>query len=45
MVEKIVDRVYITGGLLILIVVIMAASSCGTSQKCNNEMVNEYRNW
>ena len=45
MIEKVVNTVYITGGLILLMVVIMAVSSCGTSQKCNNKMVNEYRNW
>ena len=43
--EKIIERVYIAGGLVLLITVIMAMSSCGTSQKCNNKMINEYRNW
>ena len=43
--EKIIDRVYILGGLILLITVIMAMSSCGTSKQCNNKMVNKYRNW
>ena len=43
--EKIVEKVYITGGLVLLMVVIMAMSSCGTSKQCNNKMVNKYRNW
>ena len=44
--EKIVDRVYIAGGLVLLMVVIMAMSSCGTSSQCgNNRMINEYSNW
>ena len=45
MLEKIVDRVYIIGGLVLLMTVIMAMSSCGTSKKCNNKMINKYRNW
>jgi len=44
-IEKIVNIIYLTGGLILLTTVIMAMSSCGTSQKCNNKMVNEYRNW
>ena len=43
--EKIVNTVYITGGLVLVMVVIMAMSSCGTSKQCNNKMVNKYRNW
>ncbi len=45
MLEKIVDRVYIIGGLVLLMTVIMAMSSCGTSKQCNNKMINKYRNW
>ena len=30
--EKIVERVYIAGGLVLLMVVIMAMSSCGTTK-------------
>jgi len=45
MVEKIVNTVYITGGIVLLMIVIMAMSSCGSSKQCNNKMVNEYRNW
>ena len=30
--EKIVEKVYITGGLVILMVVIMAMSSCSTTK-------------
>ena len=43
--EKIVNGVYIVGGLVLLTIVIMAMSSCGTSKQCNNKMVNKYRNW
>ena len=45
MTERIINSVYITGGLILLITVIMAMSSCGTSKQCNNKMVNKYRNW
>ena len=45
MIEKIVNTVYVTGGIVLLMVVIMAMSSCGSSKQCNNKMVNEYRNW
>ena len=45
MIEKIVNTVYITGGLILLLVVIMTMSSCGTSKQCHNKMINEYRNW
>ena len=44
-IEKIINTIYITGGIVLLVVVIMATSSCGTSKQCNNKMVNEYRNW
>ena len=30
--EKVVDRVYIAGGLVLLMTVIMAMSSCGTKE-------------
>ena len=43
--EKIIERIYIIGGLILLITVIMAISSCGTSKKCDNKMINKYRNW
>ena len=45
MIERIVNTVYITGGIILLMIVIMAMSSCGTSKKCNNKMINKYRNW
>ena len=44
--EKIVNTVYLTGGLVLLMVVIMAMSSCGSANKCsNNKMVKQYSNW
>ena len=46
MIEKVVERVYIAGGLILLMVVIMAMSSCGSTNKCsNNKMVKQYSNW
>ena len=31
--EKVVSTIYITGGLILLVLVIMAMSSCGSSSK------------
>jgi len=45
MVEKIVNTVYITGGIVLVMVVIMAMSSCGSSKQCDNRFINENRNW
>ena len=45
MVEKIVNTVYVTGGIVLLMIVIMAMSSCGSSKQCNNKFINENRNW
>jgi hypothetical protein len=45
MVEKIVNTVYITGGIVLLMVVIMAMSSCGSARQCDNKFINENRNW
>jgi len=45
MVEKIVNTVYITGGIVLLMVVIMAMSSCGSVKQCDNKFINENRNW
>jgi hypothetical protein len=45
MVEKIVNTVYVTGGIVLLMVVIMAMSSCGSSKQCDNRFINENRNW
>ena len=34
------------GGIVLLMVVIMAMSSCGSTNKCsNNKMVKQYSNW
>jgi hypothetical protein len=33
MIEKIVNTVYVTGGIVLLMVVIMAMSSCGSSKE------------
>ena len=44
--EKVIDRIYIAGGIIILIVVILAMSGCASSNKCsNNKFVKEYNNW
>ena len=46
MIEKVVNTVYITSGIVLLMVVIMAMSSCGCTNKCsNNKMVKQYSNW
>ena len=46
MIEKVVNTVYITSGIVLLMVVIMAMSSCGSTNKCsNNKMVKQYSNW
>jgi len=39
--EKIVEKVYITGGLVILMIVIMAMSSCGSSKQFHIGTGNE----
>ena len=36
MLEKVINTVYITGGLVLVMVVIMATSSCGSSGKVYN---------
>ena len=41
MTEKVVERVYIAGGLVLLTVVIMAMSSCGINKGLTNEQVNQ----
>ena len=33
MVEKVINTVYITGGITLLMVVVMAMSSCGSSKQ------------
>ena len=40
--EKIVERVYIAGGIVLAIVVIMAMSSCGTSQLTQEQVKINY---
>ena len=46
MIEKVVNTVYITSGIVLLMVVIMAMSSCGSTNKCsNNKMLKKYSNW
>ena len=42
MIEKIVNTVYITGGLVLLMTVIMAMSSCGTSQLTQEQVKINY---
>ena len=42
-IEKIVNTVYITGGIVLLMVVIMAVSSCGINRGLTNEQI-EHRN-
>ena len=42
-IEKIVKTVYITGGLVLLTVVIMAMSSCGINRGLTNEQI-KHRN-
>ena len=39
--EKIVNTVYITGGIVLLMVVIMATSSCGVNRGLTNEQIEE----
>ena len=39
--EKIVNGVYITGGLVLLMVVIMAMSSCGVNRGLTSEQINQ----
>ena len=41
MLEKIINTVYITGGLIIVTIVIMAMSSCGSTKKCCEKTINE----
>ena len=45
MLEKVVNGVYITGGIMLVMIVIMAMSSCGSNKQCNNKFINENRNW
>ena len=43
-IEKIVNTVYITGGLVLLTVVLMAMSSCGVNRGLTNEQVERRNN-
>ena len=43
--ERNINRIYTLGGIILLIIVVMAMSSCGTSKQCDNKMINKYRNW
>ena len=36
MVEKVIESVYIAGGLVLIMIVIMAASSCSTGYQVSN---------
>ena len=40
-VERVVNTVYITGGLVLLTVVIMAMSSCGINRGLTNEQIEQ----
>ena len=42
MVEKVVNTVYITGGIVLVMIVIMAMSSCGTSQLTQEQVKINY---
>ena len=44
MVEKVVERIYIAGGLVLLTVVIMAMSSCGINRGLTNEQIERRNN-
>ena len=41
-VEKIIEKVYIFGGLVLLTVVIMSMTSCGTSQLTQKQIEIDY---
>ena len=43
MVEKIIDTIYITGGLVLLMTVIMAMSSCGIKNCCKKTIDEVYK--
>ena len=44
--ERVVNGVYITGGLILVMIIVMCMSSCGSTNKCsNNKMVKQYSNW
>ena len=40
-IEKIINTVYIAGGLVLLTTVIMAMSSCGINKGLTNEQINQ----
>ena len=40
--EKIIERIYIAGGIVLATVVIMAMSSCGTSQLTQEQVKINY---
>ena len=42
MIEKVVNTVYITGGVVLVTIVIMAMSSCGTSQLTQEQVKINY---
>jgi hypothetical protein len=42
--EKVVSTIYITGGLILLVVVIMAMSSCGINRGLTNTQVEQRNN-
>lgn len=42
--NKIFDTIYITGGLILLLVVIMAMSSCGVNRGLTNTQVEQRNN-
>ena len=44
MLEKVVNGVYITGGIMLVMVVIMAMSSCGINKGLTNEQVERRNN-
>ena len=41
-IEKVIERVYIVGGVVLLTVVIMSMSSCGTSQLTQEQVKINY---
>ena len=41
MIYKIIDIVYITGGLVLIMVVIMAMSSCSSTKTCCEKTIEE----
>ena len=45
--EKIINGVYITGGLVLLALVVMSMTSCGTAKQCKKTKYehNIWKNW